>query len=118
MNSLWDIIKDTYYNNTKYENEPHYRDWIDNPPIMQKNNPDYKGHFIGSSYYNTPKLWGNPPSEERYWSDPNVKRVFPDYFNEVKSILKDRFGYGHEIKPNDYNYSKAKKLTGDPRYKK
>ena len=99
MNSFWDIIKSSYYNNTKYEDEPNHKDTQGKAPIMQRNNPDYKSQFIGSEYYNSPNLWGNPPPEERYWSDPNVKRVAPDYINEIKDMLKDRFGYGNKVDP-------------------
>ena len=103
-----------YYNTTKYEDNPHF---TDQAPVLQRNNPKYKWQFVDSDYYNSPKLWGNPPAEERYWSDPNVKRVFPDYFNEAKSMLKDRFGHGTAVEPNDVRRPQPQGLTGEPRYK-
>jgi hypothetical protein len=115
--NLLDFIKNTYYNTTKYEDDPHYRDWMDKAPIIQKNNPNYKSQFIGNEYWNYPKLWGNPPAEERYWSDPNVKRVFPDYFNKTRAMLKDRFGHGTPVRNDDPRRPQEIKLTGEPRYK-
>jgi hypothetical protein len=73
---------DSYNNYTKYKDEPH---WSDRAPVLQRNNPEYAGQFEESTYWNSPKLWGNPPAEERYWSDPQGY--------QEGGPVKDRFGY-------------------------
>ena len=65
---------DSYNNYTKYEDQPH---WSDRAPILQRNNPEYAWQFKEPSYWNVPKLWGNPPAEERFFSDSNINWTKP-----------------------------------------
>ena len=123
----------------KYKDEPHFSDkYNKQAPTLLRNNPEYKGlpENIGPEYYNYPKLWGNPPAEERYWSDPNVKRTLPELYksvdwDRVKDALgfggyqeggevkpsKDRFGFGLPVRdgmhPSSEDMEKAHVASGD-----
>ena len=74
----------TYNNLTKYKDDPH---WSDPAPVLMRNHPDYAWQFKDSQYYNYPKLWGNPPAEERFWSDPNVERTAPQVLQKIKGAF-------------------------------